>query len=146
WEAHATTNRAVHDFGGSLENYNHHAHKMFPPESFEHAEKILTKAANVVANEKNRQYTQRIDFLRKGLEHARMEAKLATLFIDEKTSEKEWSKALLELVRFRRETEHLHIANFAYSAGNDRMAWKEKFSLVMDKEKNEKNEKSKISF
>jgi hypothetical protein len=138
WEAHATTNRAVHGFGGSLENYNHHAHKMFPPESFEHAEKILTKAVNAVADEKNRQYAQRIDFLRKGLEHARMEANLAALFNDEKASEKEWSKALQELVRFRCETEHMHIANFAYSAGNNFMAWSDRFNLNFDTIKNKK--------
>ena len=39
WEAHTTSNRAIYGFGGSLENYNHYARKMFPRESFEQAEK-----------------------------------------------------------------------------------------------------------
>ena len=133
WEAHTTSNRAIYGFGGSLETYHRQAREMFPPESIEQAERILAKAANAVANEKNRQYARRVEFLQKGLEHARKEARLAAIFNDEKASEEEWSKALQELVRFRHETEHLHIANFAYSAENDRMAWEKRFKTENEK-------------
>lgn len=133
WEANATSNRAVFGFGGSLENYNHFAHKMFPPETIQHAEKILEKAANSVANEKNGIYARRVEFLQKGLEHAQKEARLAKLFQNEKTKTEEWNKAIEDLVRFRHETENLHIANFAFSADNDHMAWGEKFKLERTK-------------
>ncbi len=133
WEAHTTSNRAIYGFGGSLETYHRRGHEMFPPESFDQAGQILVEAANVVADEKNRQYAQRIEFLRKGLEHAQKEAKLAKMFNDEKTNTEEWNEALQDLVGFRHETEHMHIANFANSADNDRMAWGERFKGKNDK-------------
>ena len=103
--------------------------KCFPGKALNKRKKILDKAANAVINEDNRQYTQRIEFLRKGLEHAQKEAKLAAIFNDKGTSEKEWQKALQELVQFRHETEHMHIANFAYSAANDITGWGDRFNL-----------------
>ncbi len=133
WEAHTVSNRDLYGFGGSLEDYNHYAHKMFPPESFVYAEKFLEEATNSLTGEENLEYARRVDFIRMGLEHARKEAKLAALFSNEGTSEKEWQEALLDLVEFRRRTEHLHIANFSYSAGNDYMGWGDRFNLTSDK-------------
>lgn len=129
WETHAIYNRAMSDFGGSTYIYNRFAYKIFPPECFIPAKKILNKAKEVVANEKDKQYAQRIDFLIKGLEHAEKEAKLSELFNNKGTSKKEIQEALQDLVNFRHKTEKFNVANFLISADKDRKAWKDRYSL-----------------
>lgn len=133
WETHAVYNRAISDFGGSTYIYNRFASKLFPPECFVPAKEILDKAKQVVANEEDKQYARRIDFLVKGLEHAEKEAKLSALFSNSETSEEELHNALLDLVNFRQKTEKLNIANFLISADKDRAAWKDHFSLESNK-------------
>jgi len=129
WETHAIYNRAMSDFGGSTYIYNLFAYKIFPPECFIPAKKILDKAKEVVAKEKDKQYAQRIDFLIKGMEHAQKEAKLSALFNNKETSKKEIHDAIQDLVNFRYKTEKLNIANFLISADKDHNAWKERYTL-----------------
>lgn len=119
WEAHATLNRAVYGFGGSLEAYNRFAHKMFPPESFNSAEQILRQAASAVAGNDDKKYIQRIDFLVKGLEHARKVAKLAEILENNNIDKKALHELFIDLSLFRKDTENIHIANFANSAAFD---------------------------
>ena len=133
WETHAIYNRAISDFGGSTYIYNRFAYKIFPPECFIPAEKILNKAKEVVANDEVKQYAQRIDFLIKGLEHAEKEAKLSELFNNKETSKKEIHEALQDLVNFRYKTEKFNIANFLISADKDIKAWGDRFRLDNNK-------------
>ncbi len=95
----------------------------FPPEAFLPAVRMLDSAAAAVEGDKNPEYSGRVRFLRKGLEHAKLCARFAALHGDYEYYLSEARmlagecprRAVIEdLSRFRREMEdeELWIANF----------------------------------
>lgn len=134
WESHTTANRALHGFGGATHTYVRRAHEMYPPEAFEHAESILDRAEEQLADTSTERYGQRIDYLRLGLTHARKVAELAALFADSDIDSQQIDTAVDELVAFRREAEHRHIANFAYAGRNEMRTWGDQFDFNLNED------------
>ncbi len=108
------------------------AHRAYPPEVFPSAEKLLEEALEAAGTDPLPEFAQRVEFLRVGLEHARLAARF-TSFLDYgplggfgavrgieyepvpvKDSERfdRCREALRELIAFRRAHEHLYIADF----------------------------------
>jgi hypothetical protein len=95
----------------------------FPPAAFPAAEAILQQAA--AAAGMDREAAARVEFLRKGLEHAKLCVRVASLVTAAgPAAEPEVArKALEELVTFRRKTERDGIANFSALAWSEGAGW-----------------------
>lgn len=105
------------------------AHKAYPAEAFEPAERLLEAALATARTDPNPDYAARVEFLQKGLQHARLCTKLSACFGDQRDlppdSEafRAAQRVLKELVDFRRATEHLYISDFVVAAGRERRWW-----------------------
>ncbi len=131
WEAYCIENaerfcELFLDVGMRWQRFPLKGHEAFPPESFEPAEEILERAVQAAAEDPAPEYAARVDFLRKGLEHARLAGRLAAAFdgqrdIPEDTEKFEKAlEALRRLVEFRRAHEDLYISDYFYGA-----SWRE---------------------
>jgi len=105
-------------------SYAKMADALFPPESFAPAEKILNNAAKAAADAP--ESTARVDFLRKGLEHAKLCARVCALVAgdDEDISPVALGHARDELLAFRRATEHDGISNLNFCAFVEGRSWR----------------------
>lgn len=106
------------DIGMRWQRFPVKGHEAFPPESFEPAEEILERAKEAAQEDPEPEYAARVEFIRKGLEHARLAGRLASLFngeyaIPEDTERFENAvEALRELVEFRKAHEHMYISDY----------------------------------
>src|SRR4029079_5178964 len=118
WEKYTTENRARTN--GTFEEmtasrwrtWAKAAHAIFPQTCFAPAEALLKEAVTACA--RDREATARVEFLRKGLEHAKLCAKTASLLTlaDANSTPERGRKALAELLAFRRANEGSGIDNF----------------------------------
>ena len=130
WEEYTTRHRAsINRTTDELEasrwrSFARAAHAAFPPECFEPAEKLLSRAADSAKTDA--EAAARVDFLRKGLEHAKLSARAAgvlTLARAEAPAA-ERSRMLRELVTYRRAVERDGISNFNHLAWVEDLSWK----------------------
>jgi hypothetical protein len=100
------------------------AHRVFPPESFAPADALLANAAHAAAND--REAAARVDFLIKGLTHAKLSAKVAALLTlaDPNSTPERGKTALTDLLTFRRANERSWIGNFNHNAWVEDLSWK----------------------
>jgi hypothetical protein len=127
WENYAFENRMrfiklYWDVGWRYREYVRRAHVAFPPECFEPAEEMLGKALSEARGHPLPEFAERVEFIRTGLEHARLASNLAAVFDgNEAVPEgrlEEAKQALRELVKFRKAHEHtyfsdlLHVTSF----------------------------------
>jgi hypothetical protein len=130
WEDYTTRgreriNKAMEDLQTSRwRNWAKAAHAIYPPECFTHAEKVLADAAARVAEDK--EAAARVEFLRLGLQHAKLCVKVATeISVANPAAPKAGSSAaLVELMKFRRQTERTGISNFNHLAWVEDLSWK----------------------
>jgi hypothetical protein len=130
WEKYTTggrgrTNRAFEELTASRwRTWAKAAHAVFPPACFAPAEAILAKAAAACAGD--REATARVEFLRRGLEHAQLCAKAAAVLTlaDPNSTPDRGRKALAELLAFRRANERSGIDNFNHDAWVEDLSWK----------------------
>lgn len=105
-------------------NWAKASHLLYPPECFTPAEAFLAEAAKAVRGDP--QAAARVQFLRLGLEHAklcsRVSAKLT--LIDSTASKDQITQALGELLTFRRAHERSGISNFNHLAWLEDLSWK----------------------
>lgn len=125
WEQYATQR------AGTLPNLYSpvQAHQAYPLESFQPAEKLLTEALAAAKADPDRQFAARVEFLQRGLEHAKICVRLSACFEGKRNlatdSEafREAQRTLKELVAFRRANEHLYISDYLFAAGRERRWW-----------------------
>ncbi len=100
------------------------AHVVFPPECFVPAENILAQAA--AASIDDATAAARVQFLRHGLEHAKLSAHTAALLTlsDPASTPERGRAALAELLRFRRAHEREWLGNFNHNAWVEDLSWK----------------------
>lgn len=100
------------------------AHKVYPQECFAPAETILAKAAAAAAGD--REAAARVEFLKKGLSHAKLCARVSELLTlaDPQSTPERGHQALDELLTFRRANEKAWIANFNHSSWVEDLSWK----------------------
>jgi hypothetical protein len=100
------------------------AHRVFPDGSFAAAEALLAKASTAAAND--REATARVEFLRAGLTHARLSAKVAgqLTLADPSSTPERGADVLKELLLFRRANERKWIGNFNHNAWVEDLSWK----------------------
>jgi len=136
WEVHTTANGLIagevmgRNKANNLHTYLRAAHDFYPPESFDRAEAILNKARDAVEGNADPLYARRVDFLAKGLAHARMTARLSALFA-EKADPERIRQLVEELVAFRRETEGLCIADFTKAGGDELKSFGDGFDFTV---------------
>ncbi len=105
------------------------AHEAFPPESYEPAFEILKRAGAAVQDLPDQQFARRVEFLRLGLEHARITGRLAACF-EGKYNIPEGSEkfpravsALQELALFRRKFEGMYISDYLSKREMEKRFW-----------------------
>lgn len=112
--------------GGSL-YFPTRVHEAYPSEVFEKPQEILGEAENTIreksSDEQTDVYLERVEFLAAGLEHARLAARGWGLAQDDSLVQDNDREALIkagevlrELIEFRREHEHLYIADYIDAA------------------------------
>jgi len=113
WEDHTT--RKVPP-GVTRTAYANAAGRLFPQPCFEPAEKLLGDAAAAAAGDP--EFAARVEWLEKGLKHAKLCARTAGLLSgeDQDASPVAAERAREELLAFRREVENDGIANMNYCA------------------------------
>lgn len=101
-----------------------HTHLAYPQEIFGPAEELLQKAFEAAQESPDPQYADRVLFLKLGLEHARLAARLfetldssGTPPVDDPERFQEAQNALWDLIYFRRAHESDYIADLRYAAG-----------------------------
>ncbi|MFO8082050.1 MAG: DUF4838 domain-containing protein, partial [Armatimonadota bacterium] len=99
------------------------AHALYPQELFEPADAILVEAAEAAAGDEVS--AARVEYLRKGLEHARMCAQLSAINagVGEEVSPVAARRLMDEIVAFRRDTEGEFIANYDRCAMVEERSW-----------------------
>lgn len=99
-------------------------HRVYPPECFVAADALLAKAAKAAIAEP--QAAARVEFLRIGLEHAKLCAKVAALLTlaDPAATTERGQSALRELLAFRRAHERDWFANLNHNAWVEDLSWK----------------------
>ncbi|MBR7130527.1 MAG: DUF4838 domain-containing protein [Lentisphaeria bacterium] len=103
-------------------NYAWYAHRLFPQEVFAPAFKILAKAEKLAAN--SPEDLKRVQFLKKGLENAKLTAKTCEIFVEEKYSKADRMKALNDIRRLRKTLPPYTYSKFiAESAYNEKKVW-----------------------
>lgn len=127
WENYAMDKRMrfielYWDVGWRYSNYVRRAHVAFPEDCFKPAEDILNQALAQARKHSLTEFAERVQFVRLGLEHARLARNLTALYDGNEvipTERLEQAKeSLRELVNFRKENEHtffsdlLHVTNF----------------------------------
>lgn len=129
WEKYVTDRREqfeqiAKERRAGWSSYAKMADALFPPDSFQPAEEILKNASQAV--EDNAECAQRVDFLKKGLQHARLCAQLSALLYEkgEDLSPVAWARARNELLAFRRSIEGDCVANMSFLAAVEARSWK----------------------
>ncbi|WP_145928969.1 DUF4838 domain-containing protein [Termitidicoccus mucosus] len=99
------------------------AHRVHPPECFAPAEAILARAAQAAAGDP--EAAARVEFLRAGLSHSRLCARISELLTtaDPRSTLARGRTALDELIAFRRAHEREWIANFNHCAWEESTSW-----------------------
>lgn len=118
WEDYALTRP-----GGNLRNLVD-ANIAYPPDVFVPAQALLAEADAIVRRDPRPEYRQRVRFLSAGLEHARLAARFMGTLERGRVSRRparfrESQAALNELIAWRREYEHLYIANLWSAARHE---------------------------
>ena len=100
------------------------AHVLYPPACFEPAEALLNRAAKAV--EGDAESTARVTFLRQGLDHAKLSAKVSSQLTAAapKATPEETKALLMELIKVRRSLEKTGISNFNHLAWMEDLSWK----------------------
>ena len=100
------------------------AHAVYPEQCFAAGEKLLAQAA--VAAKADADAAARVDFLRIGLEHAKLASRAAAqlTLADPAATPERGQRALAELLRFRRANERRWFANLNHEAWVESMSWK----------------------
>ncbi|MBI5690367.1 MAG: DUF4838 domain-containing protein [Verrucomicrobia bacterium] len=100
------------------------AHRVFPADCFPPAEALLARAA--VAAGSDPVASARVEFLRLGLAHAKLCARVSEVLTlaDPAATPERGQKVLEELLRFRRAHERSGISNFNHSAWVEEASWK----------------------
>lgn len=130
WERYTMGNRAkINEAFETLEasrwrTWARAAHAAYPADCFAPGEKLLARAAAAVAGDGDA--AARVEFLRKGLEHARLASRAAGLLTlaDAQSTPQRGADALAELLRFRRANERLWLANFNHESWVEGLSWK----------------------
>jgi hypothetical protein len=130
WERHTTeklqgleallVRYGVHE----LANFPRMAHEMFPPAAFTEGNALLARAEAAVAKDKTGTYRDRVAFLRDGLTHAQLCARVAAAFADKDVPAEQRRARLDELGAFRREKEGSFIANYHWLQREENSSWK----------------------
>ncbi len=146
WEAHTTVGRAIdpvvmaRNRSNHLLTYARAIHALYSEQDLDTAQAILDQAKKALTGKgaarlgaedvgdyafqgetsgpssSRDAFLQRVEYIEHGLTHARKVRQLSAVFADKNSTEAQQQEALSDLVRFRRETEHLHVANYAASA------------------------------
>ena len=100
------------------------AHRVFPESCFAPAEALLGRAARDASGD--REAARRVEFLRTGLAHAKLCARVSALLTtaDPAATPERGAGALEELLRFRRAHEREWIGNFNHDAWVEELSWK----------------------
>lgn len=100
------------------------AHAVYPATCFAAGEAMLRRAAAMVAGAP--EASARVEFLRKGLEHAALASRAAALLTvaDPNSTPERGQRALADLLRFRRANERLWLANFNHESWVESASWK----------------------
>jgi len=130
WEAYAMSDRdrfdrAQREAGVSrYRSFAAFAHVVFPDEVFPPAEAILRKASEAAADDPVS--AARVEYLRLGLEHARMCRRVAAANAgaDRTLSPVAVRRLREQLVAFRRATEGQFVANYDHCASVEESSWK----------------------
>ncbi|MCD6361919.1 MAG: hypothetical protein J7M38_13765 [Armatimonadetes bacterium] len=103
--------------------YAKYAHTLFPEDSFGPALAILDEAKRATGD--TGEFAERVDFLRLGLEHAMMCARVSALLAgaDPKASPFSANRAIAALGKFRREHESSYISNLTFAAFIEGWSW-----------------------
>lgn len=134
WERYAydnmwETNIEFERVGSRWQRFQLYAHRVFPPESFEPAERLLQIALEDAEEDTDSQYAERVKFLQLGLEHARLGAKVAAFFDGQRTiplgtdKYRQARQALIELIRFRKANESKYISDYYSVARPEHRFW-----------------------
>ncbi len=128
WEAYVTALRTLLEYAdsNSLVNWSRYAgaaHRLFPQEALDRGMALLDEAAAQVAGQEP--FAARVDYLRTGLEHAMLSARVARLVAgdDPEASPFAAARALQELAQYRREIEGSNIANLNFCAFIESRSW-----------------------
>ncbi|NOZ23259.1 MAG: DUF4838 domain-containing protein [Planctomycetes bacterium] len=129
WEKYMTDNRERHaqiaeERRANWVRYAKMVDAIFPTESFGPAEKLLADAAKAATGQP--EFAARVEFLKKGLEHAKLCAEIGRMVNvkDADVSPVAVAKARKKLLTFRRETEKDCIANFNFCASVEARSWR----------------------
>ncbi|MEO6786611.1 MAG: DUF4838 domain-containing protein [Chthoniobacteraceae bacterium] len=128
WENYTTTNReriskTMDELGASRwRSWAKAAHVIYPPACFAPADRLLEEAAKSVAADS--QALARVEFLRAGLQHAKLCSRAAAQLSLATTPGADAKAALAELIEFRRANEGSGIGNFNHSAWVEDLSWK----------------------
>jgi hypothetical protein len=130
WERFTTTqrdriNRSTEELEASRwRTFARSAHAAFPTDCFTPAEAILARATTAARSEP--EAAARVEFLRKGLVHARLCARAASVLslAAPEAPAAERSKVLRELVTYRRSVERDWIGNFNHLAWVEDLSWR----------------------
>lgn len=129
WETYTTTNRPlIRDvFEDRVairwRTWAKAAHRVFPPDVFPEAEKLLARAATLATTPDS---AARVAFLRLGLEHAKLCARVSALLTlaDPASTPERGAAALAELLAFRRTHERRWFSNLNHLAWVEDLSWK----------------------
>ena len=134
WEHYANENmmrflELFRNVGFRYRQYPLCAHKAFPPKCFEPAEAMLAEAMDAARESPYPEYAKRVEFLRIGLEHARLTVKLAAVFNGSRRVPAERAadarRALEELVRFRKANQDTFFSDLLWVTSYwERTCWK----------------------
>ncbi len=129
WEKYMLDNRVQHEavaqkLGGQWSNYAVMAHEIYPPASFEPAYGFLDAAAKAAADDPA--CAGRVEFLRKGLLHAQLCAKVAAVVAgrEQRPSPAVCGRAVAELQAFRKTIEMDNVANLNFCAFVEQRGWR----------------------
>jgi len=128
WEQYTTDNRdrfreIAQRRAAGWSSYARGAHEYFPPSSFEPGAKLLEQAAGAVGE--GTEWAARVEFLRKGLQHARLTVSVCQALAGDREdiSPIAWRRVMDELMAFRRETEPDNIANLDFCDFVEKRSW-----------------------
>jgi hypothetical protein len=100
------------------------SHRVFPADCFRPAEALLARAMQAAATD--REAAARVEFLRTGLTHAMLCARVSELLTlaDPASTPERGAEALRQLLQFRRTHERQWIGNFNHNAWVEELSWK----------------------
>lgn len=115
WEAYSL----AHPRGSLLNPIQ--ANAVYPTAVFARQKAVLEQVLKTAANHSLSEFVQRVEFLRSGLEHARLSARfMGTLDMGKVSAERKrflkFQRALKDLIAFRRANEHLFISDYLDAA------------------------------